>query len=72
MSNVGRHARASEVAITIQADAKTISVEVKDNGCGDDAAAFEAADSYGVLGMRGRARHLSGSIDISSQRGFGS
>ncbi len=72
LSNVGRHARASRVAIAIQADDKTIAISVKDNGCGADPAAFEAADAYGVMGMRERARHLGGSIAITSQKSLGS
>ncbi len=72
LSNVGRHARASQVTISILADAQAIDISVKDNGCGADAAAFEAADAYGVMGMRERARHLGGSIVITSQKGQGS
>ena len=72
LSNVGRHARASEVAITIAATARDIHITVRDNGQGADAAAFEAADAYGVMGMRERARHLGGSIEITSQKGLGS
>ena len=72
LSNVGRHARASQLAITISADSQSIDISVKDNGCGADAAAFEAADAYGVMGMRERALHLGGSIAISSQKGLGS
>ena len=72
LSNVNRHARASKVTITILADSQTIDISVKDNGCGADAAAFEAADAYGVMGMRERALHLGGSIAISSKNGLGS
>ena len=72
LSNVGRHAHASEVAITITATARDIHITVRDNGQGADAAAFEAADAYGVMGMRERARHLGGSIEITSQKGLGS
>lgn len=72
LSNVGRHARASRVAIMIQASPEAINITVQDNGCGADPAAFEAADAYGVMGMRERARHLGGSIAISSQVSLGS
>ena len=72
LSNVGRHAGASAVAITITATARDIHISVHDNGQGADAAAFEAADAYGVMGMRERARHLGGSIEITSQKGLGS
>ena len=72
LSNVGRHAQASQVAITIGANPEAIDITVQDNGCGADSAAFEAANAYGVMGMRERARHLGGSIAISSQKGLGS
>jgi signal transduction histidine kinase len=71
LSNVGRHAQASRVAITIEANLEAINITVQDNGCGADPAAFEAADAYGVMGMRERARHLGGSIAITSQKGLG-
>lgn len=71
LSNVGRHAQASRVAITIQATARDISIAVQDNGKGAEAAAFEAANAYGVMGMRERARHLGGTLEISSQVGHG-
>jgi signal transduction histidine kinase len=72
LSNVGRHARASHVAIHIQADARQICIAVKDDGCGALPAAFDAPNAYGVMGMRERARHLGGSLDIASQVGLGS
>ena len=72
LSNVGRHAQASHVSITILADAQHISITVKDNGRGAPSQAFDAPDAYGVLGMRERARHLGGRIEISSQIGLGS
>ena len=72
LSNVGRHAHASKMAVTITATAREIHITVRDNGQGADAAAFEAADAYGVMGMRERARHLGGSIEITSQKGLGS
>ena len=71
LSNVGRHAQASRVAITIEANLEAINITVQDNGCGADPAAFEAADAYGVMGMRERARHLGGSIAIASTKGQG-
>ena len=72
LSNIGRHAQASQVAIAIRASAEEISITVQDNGKGAKASAFEAANAYGVMGMRERARHLGGSLEISSQIGLGS
>ncbi len=71
LSNVGRHAQASQVAITIQATASEIDIRVQDNGRGAAPEAFEAADAYGVMGMRERARHLGGTLEITSQIGLG-
>ena len=71
LSNVGRHAQASRVAIVIRAQALEISITVQDNGKGAKASAFEAANAYGVMGMRERARPLGGSLKISSQIGLG-
>lgn len=72
LSNVGRHAQASAVAVQIVADAQRLRLRVQDNGRGAAPGAFEAADAYGVMGMRERARHFGGMIDISSQIGVGS
>ncbi len=71
LSNVGRHAQASRVAITIAASRAAINITVQDNGRGASLTAFEAADAYGVMGMRERARHLGGTIAISSHQGAG-
>ncbi|MBA4328998.1 MAG: histidine kinase [Polaromonas sp.] len=71
LSNVGRHAQASHLAITIVATAGEISIRVQDNGCGAAPEAFEATNAYGVMGMRERARHLGGSLDITSEIGLG-
>ena len=72
LSNVGRHAQASKVRIAITATATEVNITVSDNGQGADPAAFEAADAYGVMGMRERARHLGGSLLITSEKGLGS
>lgn len=72
LSNVGRHAQASAVAVQIVADVQRLRLRVQDNGRGAAPGAFEAADAYGVMGMRERARHFGGVIDISSQIGAGS
>ncbi|MDO9358751.1 MAG: PAS domain-containing sensor histidine kinase [Polaromonas sp.] len=72
LSNVGRHAQASQIAIRLRASADGISISVRDDGRGAAPAAFEAANAYGVMGMRERARHLGGTLEITSQIGLGS
>jgi PAS domain S-box-containing protein len=71
LSNVGRHARASQMSVQIQADAQQLRIRVQDNGQGADLQAFEAANAYGIMGMRERALRLNGSISIESQAGQG-
>jgi len=72
LSNVGRHARASRVDIRIRADDGVLELRVKDDGIGAAPQAFGAPTSYGVRGMRERALHFGGSIEIASQPGQGS
>ncbi|HSV54962.1 MAG TPA: PAS domain-containing protein [Burkholderiaceae bacterium] len=72
LSNVGRHAQARQVAIRIAADARQVTISVRDDGCGAAPEAFEAPTAYGVMGMRERARHVGGRIEIESQPGLGS
>ena len=72
LSNVGRHARASTLHVRIETRHHALQVLVCDNGVGAPMQAFEAADAYGVLGMRERARHLGGALHIWSEPGSGS
>ena len=72
LSNVGRHARASALRIRIDAALPDLVISVQDNGCGAPAQSFTAPAAYGVLGMRERARHFGGQLDIESQIGLGS
>ncbi len=72
LSNVGRHAQAQHVDVRIQATTAQLYITVRDDGRGAAPEAFESATAYGVMGMRERARHFGGVIDIESQIGQGS
>ena len=72
LSNVGRHAQASRVAVRIAAADARLRITVEDNGSGAAPEAFEAPTAYGVMGMRERARHFGGHIAIASEIGHGS
>ncbi len=72
LSNVVRHARATAVVIRIGVDGGALRLSVRDDGCGAPPDAFEAPDAYGVMGMRERARHFGGTLDITSTPGQGS
>jgi signal transduction histidine kinase len=72
LSNVGRHALASELRVNILANEQELVLSVEDNGRGAELLAFDAPDAYGVMGMRERARSFSGHIKIGSVLGEGS
>ncbi|MDQ0571829.1 PAS domain S-box-containing protein [Variovorax paradoxus] len=72
LSNVGRHARARSLDIRIDVRERHLRICVRDDGIGAPAQAFEATTAYGVLGMRERARHFGGRIEIESHVGEGS
>jgi len=71
LSNVGRHARAHTVDIDIAVREGWLQVSVEDDGCGALPQAFESPQAYGIMGMRERARHFGGAIEIDSQPGRG-
>ena len=72
LSNVARHARASQIRVEIAVTPDALNLVVQDNGCGAASDAFTAPTAYGVMGMRERARHHGGQLSISSQAGQGS
>ena len=71
LSNVGRHSRADRLAVQAVVEGGVLRLSVHDNGVGASAQAFEAPDAYGIMGMRERARHFGGVIDIDSAPGQG-
>ena len=71
LSNVARHAQASEVQIRVRATASDLTLLVKDNGKGAPPSAFDRHDAYGVMGMRERAGHHGGWLQIDSRPGGG-
>lgn len=71
LSNVARHAQASEVAIRIALSPQLLQMTVSDNGIGASRTAIEHARSYGVIGMRERALHFGGTLGIESEPGAG-
>lgn len=71
LSNVGRHAHARRLRIAISTEADGLRLAVQDDGVGAPPQSFEAWDAWGVMGMRERARHFGGRIDITSAPGQG-
>jgi len=71
LSNVARHAQASEVTIRVRATPGDLTLLVKDDGKGAPPSAFERSDAFGVMGMRERAGHHGGWLQIDSEPGQG-
>ena len=70
LTNVARHARASEATVTLLAEDEVLRVEVEDRGAGFDADG-RAQQSFGLSGMRERANILGGRFLIHSSAGAG-
>ena len=71
LTNVARHARATRADVTLTRSANGLDLHVSDDGCGFDQDAARKGDSYGVLGMRERARLIGASLLIDSSPGTG-
>ncbi|MDI4647113.1 sensor histidine kinase [Cohnella hashimotonis] len=69
LTNIARHAGASQVRIQIRHIEDRISVEVQDNGNGFDAEQIgRQPGHYGLIGLQERARLLHGKLTIESAR----
>ncbi|MGE5577405.1 MAG: sensor histidine kinase [Syntrophothermus sp.] len=70
LQNVKKHARASQVKITLEYSSAQVVVVIEDNGVGFDVAKIrrEAAgkESFGLLSMRERVELLNGSFQIKA------
>jgi signal transduction histidine kinase len=64
LSNVARHAHASQVEISIRHSRDRIVFSVADNGRGMEAGAEKKPASFGLLGMRERIEALGGELRI--------
>ncbi|HEV8354764.1 MAG TPA: GAF domain-containing sensor histidine kinase [bacterium] len=67
LTNVRRHARATEVDLTLEYTPRRIRLTVEDNGAGFDPATV-GPDRHGIVGMRERAALLGGGLRVASRR----
>ena len=65
LTNVARHAEATDVRVTMGYEGADLVVRVRDNGRGFDPEAAARKKSYGVLGIRERAHTLGGGARIA-------
>jgi PAS domain S-box-containing protein len=71
LRNIGRHARAKSVEVTLRGTEKGVQLAVNDNGVGFDTSTRRAKPSMGLASMRERISYLGGELDIESRPGHG-
>jgi len=74
LSNVKKHAEATEVTVRLEASSGTLRVEVRDNGVGFDPEAareFLRSGRVGLASMRERAELAGGTLTVKSGRSEG-
>jgi len=74
LTNVTRHAKATQVKVTIQHELQTLRCSIKDNGVGFDVSSLSARTGergLGLIGIRERLNSLGGSPSLVSTPGHG-
>ena len=69
LTNVARHAKATEVNVRLAEENGVSALKVHDNGLGIREEQISAGESLGILGMRERARLLGGELTIQGVPG---
>ena len=71
VTNSLRHSNATTITVELKEDYEKIVLNIEDNGCGFDAVNNNAANGFGLEGMRERANLVGGKLDISSRLSHG-
>ncbi|TFG72867.1 MAG: sensor histidine kinase, partial [Anaerolineales bacterium] len=72
LTNVARHARAGHVAVRLETDDSRLRLTVQDDGIGfDPDLAAGQPGSFGLRGLKERAVHLGGELEVRSAPGRG-
>lgn len=71
LTNISRHANASQVEIGLYKENDYVCLSIKDNGIGINEKAINSKKSFGIIGMMERAASLGGSFNIYNNKGKG-
>jgi signal transduction histidine kinase len=71
LTNISKHAAAAAVSIELSDGEGVLTVEVSDDGQGMAAGALDKHQSFGLAGLKERAKTVGGWLDISSREGQG-
>jgi signal transduction histidine kinase len=72
LTNVARHAQATQVEVILEENAEFLTLQVQDNGRGITKSEIHSPKSIGLLGMQERARLQAGEIQFHGTPGQGS
>lgn len=64
LTNVARHAQATEVDASVSCDAAAITLTITDNGKGLDPAELKSKKTLGIVGMKERAAVMKGNLTV--------
>jgi signal transduction histidine kinase/DNA-binding response OmpR family regulator len=71
LTNIARHAQASAIEVTLDAQSDVLILRVRDDGRGIADHELASSKSFGLVSMRERVELLSGGLDISGAPGQG-
>jgi PAS domain S-box-containing protein len=71
LSNIGRHSLATRVDVKVAVHVNLLTLVISDDGKGATTDRIWAADSFGMIGMRERARHYGGELTVNTAVGLG-
>ena len=71
LTNVMRHAAASQVNVSLKIEGGDVIIEVRDDGIGIMENQVSGTTSLGLIGIRERVRLLEGDVEISGKPGEG-
>ena len=71
LTNIARHAEATEVRVSLREKNNVLALEIIDNGKGVSEEQLSDRSSFGLIGMKERAQHLGGNALIKKADGKG-
>lgn len=71
LTNVGRHAQATDVQASLAVENEILVMTISDNGVGFDKTRQEGVKTLGIIGMKERTKGINGEYTIESEPGKG-
>jgi signal transduction histidine kinase len=73
VANSVKHARPTQIEVTLEFNCKDVQLRIRDNGCGFDAKQIERSKHghFGLVGIQERVQSMGGTFLLNSQPGVG-